>query len=100
MIQNPFNIKKTIKINFGSDEEIYDEEIGKLGPLLAELKNCLLNYPHDKRDLIYNMMVIRTLSSHDPAKTLKENLFFKNKEYENEIRDCISSTCNAKIYDK
>ena len=38
------------------------------------------------------------LSSTDPSNTLKENLcFFKNKEYVNEIRDCISSCCNIPI---
>ncbi len=59
--------------------------------MLAELNKCLLNYLHYKRDLIYNMIVTRALFSLDPANTLKENLcFFKNKEYENEIRDCIS----------
>ena len=95
VIHNPFTIKKTNKINFGSDDEIYDEEIGKLGPMLAELNRCLLNYPPDKRDLIYNMMVTRALFSLDPANTLKENLcFFKKREYENEIRDCVSSSCN------
>lgn len=95
VIHNPFTIKKKNKTNFGSDDEIYDEEIGKLGPMLAELNRCLLNYPHDKRDLIHNMMVTCALSSLDPANTLKENLcFFKNREYEIEIRDCISSSCN------
>jgi hypothetical protein len=95
VIHDPFNIKKTNRINFGSDDEIFDEEIGKLGPMLAELNKCLLKYPHDKRDLIYKWMVMRSLSSHDPSNTLKENLyFFKNIEYANEIRDCISSCCN------
>jgi hypothetical protein len=95
VIHDPFNIKKTNRINFGSDDEIFDEETGKLGPMLAELNRCLLKYPQDKRDLIYKWMVIRSLSSLDPANTLKENLcFFKNREYEIEIRDCISSCCN------
>lgn len=91
VIHNPSTIKKTIKINFGSDDEIFDEEIGKLGPMLAELNKCLLKYPLNKRDLIYKWMVTRALSSLDPSNTLKENLcFFKNIEYANEIRDCIS----------
>ncbi len=95
VIHDPFKIKKTNRINFGSDDDIFDEEIGKLGPMLAELNKCLLKYPRDERDLIYKWMVMHSLSSIDPSNTLKENLcFFKNIEYANEIRDCISSCCN------
>ena len=82
------------KINTGLEDEIYHKEIGKLGPILVELNKCLLNYPHDKRDQIRKMMIMRAFSSLDQPNTLKDNLsFFKNREYENEIRDCISSCC-------
>lgn len=92
---DPFTIRKTNRINFGSDDEIFDEEIGKLGPMLSELNKCLLKYPRHDRDVIYKIMVMCALSSPDPSNTLKENLcFFKNNEYANEIRDCISSCCN------
>ncbi len=95
VIKYPFTIKKTNKINLGSDDEIFEEEIGKLVPMLAELNKCLLKYPHDKRDQIYNMMATRAVFSLEPAITLKENLcFFKNREYANELRDCISSSYN------
>ncbi len=88
-------ITKTIKINTGIEDEIYYREIGKLGSMLVELNKCLLNYPPDKRDLFRKMMITRTFSSLDPSNTLKENLsLFKNTEYANEIRDCISSCCN------
>jgi hypothetical protein len=97
-IHDPFTIKKTNRINFGSDDKIFDEEIGKLVPMLAELNKCLLEYHRDERNLIYKIMVMRALSSIDPYNTLKENLcFFKNNEYANEISDCISSCCNIPI---
>ncbi len=88
--------RKKAKTNFGSDDEIF-EEIGKLGPMLAKLNKCLLKFPHDKRDVVYKSMAMSALSSTNPYNTLKENLFFKNNEYVNEIRDCISSCCNIPI---
>ncbi|MBA3977280.1 MAG: hypothetical protein H0X50_03660 [Nitrosopumilus sp.] len=92
-------INKTIKINTEMEDEIFYKEIEKLGPMLVELNNRLLNYPTEKRDLIRKMMITRTFSSHDPSDTLKENLsFLKNRKYANEIRDCISSCCNIPKY--
>jgi hypothetical protein len=77
------------------DDEIYDEELGKLGLMMDELDGFLSNCHQSERDQIRKMMITCTFSSFDLVNTLKENLdFFKKSKYSNKIRDCISLYCN------
>ena len=89
-------IKKTNKINLASDDEIYDEEIGKLGHVMDKLNDIMSDYPQNERDSISKMMIACAFSSADPVNTLKENIsFLKKNKYSNKIRDCISLYCNV-----
>jgi hypothetical protein len=89
------SIKNAIKRDVKSENEVYDESMEKLVPIMNELDGVLSNYPQRERDYIRNMVIMLFMSSFDPISNLKEILsFIKNNKLSNEIRDCISSFCN------
>ena len=78
-----------------SEDDIYNEDVEKLVPIMNELDNVLSTYSQGKRDYIRKMVIMSCMSSVDPISNLKENLsFIKNNKLSNEMRDCILSTCN------
>ncbi|MDP8906369.1 MAG: hypothetical protein M3M88_02480, partial [Thermoproteota archaeon] len=88
-------IKNALKRDITSEDDVYDECIGKFGLVLNELDDFLSNYPKEMRGQVRSTMIVWAISSSDPISSLKENLsFFKNKKLSNEIIDCISSYCN------
>ncbi len=89
------SIKNAIKRKVKSEDDVYDEGMEKLVPIMNELDGVLSNYPQRERDCIRNMVIMLFISSYDPISNLKETLsFIKNNKLSNEIRNCISSFCN------
>ncbi len=89
------SIKNAIKREGKSEDDVYDEDMEKLVPIMNELDGVLSNYPQRERDCIRNMVIMWVMSSYDPISKLKEALsFIKNNKLSNEIRDCISSFCS------
>lgn len=94
----PF-IKNAIKRDITSEDDVFDDCIGKFGLVMNELDAFLSDYPKEEREHVRRTMIVWATSSHDPISSLKENLsFFKNKKLSNEIIDCISSFCNLPAY--
>ncbi len=89
------SIKNAIKREVKSEDDIYNEDMEKLVPIMNELDNVLSTYTQKERDFIRNMVIMLCVSSVDPISNLKENLsFIKNNKMSYEIRNCISSFCN------
>jgi hypothetical protein len=89
------SIKNAIMKDVKSEDDIYNEGMEKLVPIMNELDGVLSTYTQGERDFIRNMVIMLCVSSVDPISNLKENLsFIKNNKLSYEIRDCISSFCN------
>ena len=89
------SIKNAIKREIKSEDDVYDDGMKKLVPIMNELDGVLSNYPQTVRGCIRNIVIMLSMSSFDPISNLIENLsFIKNNKLSNEIRDCISSFCN------
>ncbi len=89
------SIKNAINRGAKSEDDVYDETMEKLVPMMNELDGVLSNFPQKERGWIRDMVIVLSVSSFDPISNLKEILsFIKNNKLSNEIRDCISSFCN------
>ena len=75
------SIKNAIKREVKSEDDIYNEGMEKLVPIMIELDGVLSTYPQGKRDFIRNMVIMLCVSSVDPVSNLEENLsFIKNNK--------------------
>jgi hypothetical protein len=68
------SIKNAIKREAKTEDDIYNEDVEKLVPIMNELDNVLSTYTQGERDYIRNMVIMLFVSSVDPISNLKEIL--------------------------
>jgi hypothetical protein len=98
-IYNPQPILKRAKNREdvkSEQDNLFYQEVGKIGHLNEVLEGMLSTYPQDTKKRVSEMMLSCALASQDPKQNYLENLsWFKNVLYSDRFAQCISSFCNV-----